>query len=247
MFRTKNGILRGLNPHNPASIQELINFHRRTLGGFVMEDDKDNKDGQPDADKDGAGKDGAEKDGARQSGAGQDGTDKDKSKDGDEPLGPGGQKALEAERDARKALQTELNQFKTAQNEQTKKLAEAFGIKSEDAKSTDDVVTALQKQVQDMQRDNLVFRVVTDPAHLITDADDLDLIKAAPDEATMRKLAARLAKKAAADDKKNDDDGKQTRRFPRQDSTQGRGGDKPFDRGEAGRAEARRRFPSKTQ
>lgn len=209
MFRTKEQILRDLDPSNPASIQALIDFHRHTFDGFLMKDGDDGaagggdgKDGKPGGDNGGDGKDG------------QDG----KAGDGDAPLGPAGIKALQAERDARAKLETELKDFKAAQADQSKKLAEAFGIKTDDGQSSDDVVTALQKQVQDMQRDNLVYRVVTDPAHPITDADELELIKAVPDEATMRKLAARLHKKA--DEAPAND---RTRRFPRQDQSQGRG------------------------
>lgn len=207
MFRTKDEILRGLNPHNPASIQALIDFHRQTLGGFVMQADaEDQPAGDPPAGDPPAG-DGKAKD--------------DKAKDeGEKPLGPNGEKALQAERDARQRIETELKEFKAAQSEQARKLADAFGIKPENGETSEDVVAALQKQVQDMQRDNLVFRVVTDPEHPIIDADDLELIKASPDEATMRRLAARLAAKKVVDD---DDDPKPVRRFPRPDPSQGRG------------------------
>lgn len=208
MHYTKAEILADLDPTRPETIQALIDSHRDAFGGSMMmadgDDDKKVADGaKPDEPADG---------------------DKDKDgKTGDEMLGAGGMKALQAERDARKKLETELQEFKTSQKnsqaDQTKKLAEALGIKTEDAKP-EDMVAELQKQIQDMKHDNLVYRIVTDPKHQITDKDDLELIAAAADEATMRKLAARFAKK------KDDPESEKTstRRFPRQDPNQGRGG-----------------------
>lgn len=211
MFRSKAEILRDLDPTNPATIQALINFHRQTFGGVLMKDGDDDKEEKDATSTSTDGKAG---------GKGGDATD-DKGRDGDKPLGAAGLKALQAERDARQQLETELKDFKTAQSDQAKKLAEAFGIKSEDAKSSDDVVAALQKQVQDMRHDTLVYRVAAD--HKITDADDLDLIKGVADETAMRKLAARLGKKSD-DDETDDKDKRLGRRLPREDSSQGRGG-----------------------
>lgn len=201
MFRCKQEILRDLDPSNLASVQALIDFHRSTFGGYTMIEETGKE-----APK---GEDGPN--GKKEYGQEGDKTKEVPKGDGDKPLGPNGEKALQTERDARQALETELKQFKAG-------LAEALGVKTEGAKP-DDVVAALQKQVHDMQRDNLVYRVVTDPAHPITDADDLDLIKGAADETAMRKLATRLAKKAE-DTQGNTGN---VRRLPRQDSSQGRG------------------------
>lgn len=190
MFRTKQQILRDLDPARPETVQALIDFHREAFGGYQMVEDGD-----------------------------ADATD-DKGGDGNAPedqddnlnLGEAGKRAIRIERDARKDLERQFAEVKSS-------LAEALGIKTKDAKS-EDVVAELQKQIQDMQHDNLVFRVVTDPKHQITDEGDLELVKACKDEETMRRLATRLAKKA--DDTSSGT--AQGRRFPRQDPNQGRGG-----------------------
>jgi hypothetical protein len=131
----------------------------------------------------------------------------------DTPLGEGGLKALQAERDARQALETELRQFKTG-------LAEVLGIDSKDAKS-DDLVPTLQREVQEMRREVLVDRIAREAK--ISDDDDLELLKTASDEATMRKLAARLAKKADDDDT-GKNEATNGRRQLKPDPSQARGG-----------------------
>lgn len=207
MFRDKAAILANLDPYDPATIQELINFHRATFGGFSMNATPPEVPAAGEASKPAEGEAGAVKP-----------TDESgEPKPTDDPLGPGGLKALQAEREARQKIEKELREFKDGQVEQAKKLAEALGIKTEGAKP-EDAVTELQKQIQQMQRDNLVYRIATDPAHVITDKDDLELIKLATDEEQMRKLATRLAKKAEAETEQ-----KPGRRFPKQDTSQGRG------------------------
>lgn len=128
-------------------------------------------------------------------------------KPGDEPLGEGGKKALDAERDARKAaegqlttLRTEFDAFKTA-------LTQAVGV---DPKKGDegDALTQVQEQLASMQRENAVFRVAAENG--ITDKDDLDLLRSATDEQAMSKLAGRLAAKADS-----------TPGTPKPDATQG--------------------------
>jgi hypothetical protein len=156
--------------------------------------------------------------------------------DGDQPLGPNGEKALQTEREARKALEAKLKSVEAAQAERDKKLAEAFGIKPEGAKPEDAVAT-LQQQFTKLQHDNLVLTIAA--AHQITDKDDLDHLRLAADEAAMTKLAARL--KPA---EKEEESGK--RRPPRPDPSQGKGGSDPKP-GEAGKAEAARRFQKQQQ
>lgn len=80
-------------------------------------------------------------------------------------------------------------------NELRNGLAAALGVQGKKA-STDDLVASLTQQVTAMQRDTLVYRVAVE--HQITDAEDLELIKASTDEQAMRKLAARLAAKPSA-------------------------------------------------
>ena len=112
----------------------------------------------------------------------------------DAPLGEGGKKALDAEREARKsaeqslgALRGEFETFKTS-------LVEALGVKAGKAGETD-ALAAVQEQVAQMQRENAVLRLATE--HNISDKDDLDLMRSATDEQAMAKLAGRLAAKAA--------------------------------------------------
>jgi len=133
----------------------------------------------------------------------------------DKPLGPGGEKALHAEREARKALEQTVAQMQQAQQEQMAAIAAAFGVKP-DAKDTDgsQLLSTLQQQVADMQREALVFRIAN--AHQITEGDDIELLKSANDEDTMTKLAARLAAKAA-----------ETPGTPKPDLSQGGTGDTP--------------------
>ena len=126
---------------------------------------------------------------------------------GDEPLGEPGKKALDAERDARKAaegqlstLRGEFDAFKTA-------LTEAVGVKPEKGKDADPLAQ-VQQQLAQMQRENAVFRIAADFG--ISDKDDLDLLRSATDEQAMSKLAGRLAAKADA-----------TPGTPKPDATQG--------------------------
>lgn len=213
MHHSKAEILRDLDPTNPATIQALIDHHRTGFGGWTMEGDEDPKN------------------------TGGDSPNPDESKDepkgdkpDDKPLGPNGEKALTAERDARKAIEAELAQFKAG-------LAAALGVKDKDAKSsTDDVLATVQAQLAMMQRENLVLSVAG--SHKITDEDDLGLLRDFKgDDEALRKLAARLK---PADDS-NGGQG-QKKRAPGPDLSQGKGGNGSGKPGDAGRAEAARRF-----
>lgn len=116
-------------------------------------------------------------------------------KKADEPLGENGIKALEREREQRKQLEQTVTQLKQTQESQTAALAEALGVKVDKKQSGDDVVTALQKQVEDMQREAAVNRIARENG--ITDADDISLIGEARSEEAMTKVAARLVTAAA--------------------------------------------------
>lgn len=202
MSATKISILRHLDPASPDTIQALIDFHRRHFGGSQMEVEADpGGDEKPPA---GDGK------------PAEDGKHAD-----DEILGEGGKKALKAERDARQALEKQVTDLKNSQID-PKKLAEALGIKLGDAKSSgDDMVTALQKQVSDMQHESRLYRIVA--KHQITDGDDVELLRSLGDEVAMERLATRLAKESSRDG--SADNGKGETRRPRGDKSQGRGGD----------------------
>lgn len=133
----------------------------------------------------------------------------------DKPLGPNGEKALQAEREARKTLEQTVAQMQQAQKDQMAAIASAFGVKS-DPKDADgsQLLTALQQQVADMQREALVFRVAA--AHQLTESDDIEFLKSAKDEDAMGRLAGRLAAQAAS-----------TPGTPKPDLTQGGKGDAP--------------------
>ena len=202
------------NPTIPTELAEIIAIHKSLFGGWTMtatppEPDPNQPDGaKPDDD---GGKD-----------------------DGDKPLGPNGEKALAAERDARK----KSDQKVAALEAQFAKLAEAFGVKPDESKPDGaDKVDALAKAVDTILHNSAVDRVARD--HGITDKDDLALLAEQATGEAMEKLAKRLQPA------KNDDDGaKPKRRPPAPDHTQGRGGEKPTP-GDAGKAEAERRFGKK--
>lgn len=201
------------NPTIPTELAEIIAIHKSLFGGWTMTATPPEPDPkQPDGTKpDDGGKD-----------------------DGDKPLGPNGEKALAAERDARK----KSDQKVAALEAQFAKLAEAFGVKPDESKPDgEDKVDALAKAVDTILHNSAVDRVARD--HGITDKDDLALLAEQATGEAMEKLAKRLQPA------KNDDDGaKPKRRPPAPDHTQGRGGEKPTP-GDAGKAEAERRFGKK--
>lgn len=194
MHHSKAEILRDLDPTNPATVQALIDFHRATFGGWKMEGDENGGDKPDEGEK--------PDDKGEQKG--------DKGGD-DKPLGPNGEKALKAEREARETLEKQLNQLKSG-------LATALGVDQKDAKSsTDDVLASVQQQLAAMQHANLVLSVAN--SHKITDEDDLALLRSIQDEEAVRKLAARL--KPSDDAQGGQSLGK--RRIPAPDPSQGKG------------------------
>lgn len=101
------------------------------------------------------------------------------------PLGEPGLKALREERAARERLEQ-------AMKDQRTQLLKAFGVETETPGQ--DIVTTLQQQVAGMVHTNLVNDVAR--GHGITSDDDMALLRDVTDEATMRRLAARLASTA---------------------------------------------------
>ena len=201
------------NPTIPTELAEIIALHKSLFGGWTMTETPPEPDpNQPDGAK----------------------PDDDGKDDGDKLLGPNGEKALAAERDARK----KSDQKVAALEAQFAKLAEAFGVKPDESKPDGaDKVDALAKAVDTILHNSAVDRVARD--HGITDKDDLALLAEQATGEAMEKLAKRLQPA------KNDDDGaKPKRRPPAPDHTQGRGGEKPTP-GDAGKAEAERRFGKK--
>lgn len=171
--------------------------NRALFGGFAMKlDDAGNDDGT--GDDDDSGTDGADKPDAGKA---------DKGADADKPLGANGEKALKAERDARKALENELAGLK-------KGLLGALG--ADDDKGDDgDALAKIQERLDAMQHENVVLALANE--HRIIDKDDLALLKATKDPDALKTLAARLAP--------GEDDGKGGKgRTPKPDGSQG-GGD----------------------
>lgn len=133
---------------------------------------------------------------------------------GDEPLGDGGKKALEAERERRKQAEADLTSLRNDFEGFQAKLSEAFGVKPATGDGSD-AVAQLQSRLDAMQRETTVYRLAAQ--NEITDEEDLELLKSAKDEAAMTKLAERLAAKAAS-----------TPGTPKPDATQGgQGGTAP--------------------
>lgn len=152
--------------HVPAELQAIIDTHRGLFGGFIMmaappEDPPEDPPPSDDPPTDPPG-------------------------DGDKPLGPGGERALQAVRDENKALRGELNAFKQS-------LAQALGIDPGDKK--DDALTTIRSEVATLRRENQVQRVAR--THGITDEADIALLMEA-DENLVTKLAERF--KRSADD-----------------------------------------------
>ena len=130
------------------------------------------------------------------------------AKGGDEPLGEGGKKALEAERDARKKAEADLATLRKDFDGFKTELSKAFGIQPATGDGADEV-SELTKRLNTMQHETAVYRLAA--KHEITDEGDLELLKSATDEAAMTKLAERLAAKAVAPG------------IPKPDTTQGGG------------------------
>ena len=181
------------NPTIPTELAEIIALHKSLFGGWTMTETPPEPDpNQPDGAKpdDDGGKD-----------------------DGDKPLGPNGEKALAAERDARKKSDAEVAALKT----QMSRLAEAFGVKPADSKPDgEDKVDALAKAVDTILHNSAVDRIARD--HGITDADDLALLREQANEQAMERLATRL-KPATGEDGKT-----KTSAAPRPDRSAGKGG-----------------------
>lgn len=174
-----------LDPHDAAWLADTFRKRHQQFAGWRMEAEPAG-DLAPAADQEPSG---------------------DQAKSGDEPLGEGGKKALDAERDARKAAEGQLSTLRGEFDAFKAALTEAVGVKPEKGKEADPLAQ-VQQQLAQMQRENAVFRIAAE--HAISDKDDLDLLRSATDEQAMSKLAGRLAAKADA-----------TPGTPKPDATQG--------------------------
>lgn len=123
----------------------------------------------------------------------------------DEQLGENGKKALDREREARRALEGQMTQMREA-------FAAALGIKQDGKADPNEAFADLAQKVTDMQHENAVLRLANQ--HNITDEGDLALLRATKDGDALGALAARLAGNA---DKEPS--------APKPDSTQGSRGE----------------------
>ena len=103
-------------------------------------------------------------------------------------LGEGGKKALEREREARKALEGQVSQMRDA-------FAQALGVKADSKTDVGDLLGTFQQRLDAMQHENTVERVAR--VNGITDDADIEFLRSAKDEDHMNKLAVRL--KAASE------------------------------------------------
>lgn len=102
---------------------------------------------------------------------------------GDEALGEGGKKALEREREARKAAEKRADEQATA-------IAEALGITPGKKDGPAELITHLQSRLDQIQHDAAVDR--TARLNAITDESDLALLRSTANVEQMEALAARL-------------------------------------------------------
>ncbi len=163
-----------LSPADAAWLTRTITRNRDLFGGARMMAD-DAGDGKADDAADKAGDDKAT----------------DDTTGGDKPLGEGGKKALEAERQARKDAQKQVETLRTEFDGFRSALTDALGIKTNGDDKGEDALTAVQEQLAAMQRESSVLRLANE--HRITDQHDLELLATAKDADSMKRLAERLA------------------------------------------------------
>lgn len=140
--------------------------------------------------------------------------------DGDENLGEGGKKALEAERAARRALEKRV-----AELDGTKATLDALKAALGPEASKDDpevAVRAVTDKVEKLERQLLVERVARE--HKITSADDIKLLGDLTSEEQVRSWAKRLAP-GDSDEGDDKDKGNGGRRRPKADPSAGKGGE----------------------
>lgn len=113
----------------------------------------------------------------------------------DKPLGENGEKALKAEREARKAAEARLAEFEAKEKEAAKaNLSEVERAQAE-AKEAQEASAKAAAELS-------VYKLAA--KHGITDEDDLELLSAAPDEATRERLAVRISAAGSAPTPKPD-------------------------------------------
>lgn len=151
---------------------------------------------------------------------GDDKSDEGKSDEGksdagksDAELGEGGKKALEAEREARKAAEDQVKTLKGEFDGFKSALLEGLGIKSDDKDKGDDALTTVQQELALIRQESAVLKLAN--THKITDEGDLKILASATDAEQMKALAERLAPVEGEPDTKS--------RRPKPDPSQGGG------------------------
>lgn len=161
----------GIDLTAPGGVAALLDFHRCHFGDAVMEDNGGAGTGG-DGGNGGDSGAGGQQAGPSQNGTGQQGTGTSNppandGKDGDEPLGEGGKKALQAERDARTQAQKALTD---AQN-RIKELEDA--TKTDEQKRADRVQ---ELESSDRQKDTTIAGLQADLMRFrVAAAEGLDL------------------------------------------------------------------------
>lgn len=155
--------------HTPDDLRQIIDTHRALFGGFTMLADNNSAPEAPKEPSDGSKAPEAPK-------------DDDKADKADEKLGDSGLRALQRERDGRKALEQQMSELKRG-------LAAIAGAETPDP--TKVTVEDVAAQMQHMQHELAVERAAR--SHGITAEDDIKLLVATTSEDQLNALAARLA------------------------------------------------------
>lgn len=161
--------------HVPVGLAEIIETHRALFGDTVMMAEDKPVETPPEKPTE---------------------QPKTQAEKPEEKLQEAGIKALQAERDARKALESEVKDLKAAKGV-LDKLAEVFAKDGQQPDPAADLTAQVAELLKDRDdtkaekaRDALAKSVAK--AHDITDVDDIDLLARQADEAAMNALAARL-------------------------------------------------------
>lgn len=113
----------------------------------------------------------------------------------DKPLGENGEKALKAEREARKAAEARLAEFEAKEKDAAKaNLSEVERAQAE----AKDALEASVKAASELSTYKLAAKLG------ITDEADMEILLAIPDEATRERTAERIAKAGVASTPKPD-------------------------------------------
>ncbi len=155
----------------PADLQTIIDTHRRLFGGWTM---------MADAPADAAAE--AKADPAKDAAKAPEAQKADSKPADDQPLGEGGKKALETEREARKALERQMNDLRQG-------LASLAGGADPKGATPEDAIAELIDQFTSLKDDLEVERLARQ--HGITDERDITLLRKSSADARSD-LAARL-------------------------------------------------------